>query len=397
MRTAAIGAITFLAAFGQKQPTGTQTPIVSEVVSHVYKPVPLEPTDERVGQLKLPKGFQVEKFAVGLKNPRMIAVADDGSVYVTEPKPGQVTVLRDTNHDGRADGQEVAAKLASAHGIAIRENRVYVVTVKEIFAADREADGTLGLLRPIVRNLPDGGQHGNRTIAFGPDGMMYVSIGSTCNACDETNPEHAAIIRMKPDGSGREVFATGLRNTVGFGWHPVSGALWGMDHGVDWLGDEAPEEELNLLAQGADYGWPKQSGFGKPVPSQIEPAEKGSSADRELRARGPVLGYKAHAAPMQMVFYTGSQFPENYRNDAFVAMRGSWNSRPPVGYEVVRIQFENGRAAKFEPFLRGFLTEMGGGKWGQFGRPTGLAMMKDGSLLVSDDTNGVIYRISYKR
>jgi glucose/arabinose dehydrogenase len=224
--------------------------------------------------------------------------------------------------------------------------------------------------------------------------MLYLTVGSTCNCCIEKNPENATILRVQPDGSRRKIFARGLRNTIGFGWHPKTQEMWGMDHGSDWLGPDTPPEELNKLEEGRDYGWPFVYGDRQVIPGWESHPKFGNLKRYAARTTPPVLGYQAHSSPIQMVFYTASQFPEEYRNDAFVAMRGSWNRKPPIGYEVVRIKFDKeGRPVAFQKFLTGFLIE--GGR-AFFGRLAGLAVAKDGSLLVGDDTNGVIYRVSYQ-
>jgi glucose/arabinose dehydrogenase len=366
-----------------------ERPIDVRLVTHVYRPAGLEPTDARVAQLRVPPGFRVQKFAEGLENPRILAVAGDGTVYVTRREQGDVVMLRDTNNDGRADARRVVAKREGMHGIAIRGERVYLATIKEVFVTDRKADGSFGPLKAIVTDLPDGGQHPNRTIGVGPDNMLYISVGSSCNACDEPNPEHATMLRTGLNGGKREIYARGLRNTVGFGWHPESREFWGLDHGTDWLGDFEQKEELNRIVEGAHYGWPKVHEFGK-----INPKEFPEQVDVK-KYTDPVLLYTAHAAPMQMVFYRGEQFPAEYRTDAFATMRGSWNRRPPDGYEVVRIRFKNSQPVSIEPFVVGFLVHEGGDVWKQFGRPVGIAVAGDGSLLFTDDTHGVIYRVSY--
>lgn len=174
----------------------------------------------------MPGGFKVTAFATALKNPRMLVVAPDGTIYVSRRDQGDVVMLKDRNGDGVADdGGVIVANRPNAHGLAIRDGKLYIATVKEIFVADILADGLLGPLSMIVGDLPDGGQHPNRTMAFGPDGMLYVSIGSSCNACSESNPESAAILRVSPDGKSRTIFASHLRNTIGFDWHPVTGEL----------------------------------------------------------------------------------------------------------------------------------------------------------------------------
>jgi glucose/arabinose dehydrogenase len=362
-----------------------------EVVGHVLKPVPAEAPN----RLTVPDGFTVARFAQALGKPRMLAVAADGSVYVTRREPGDCVLLRDRNDDGKADDVTVVAKKSGLHGIAIHHDRIYFATVKEVFVADRMADGSVGELKPIITDLPDGGQHPNRTLGVGPDGRLYISVGSTCNACTETNRESAAMLRTRLDGSEREVLASGLRNTIGFAWHPGTKELWGWDHGIDWLGDDQQGEEFNLLVHGARYGWPYVFAKSRQNPADEPPG--GISREEWTRmSREPVLLYTAHAAPMQMLFYTGDQFPEEYRNDVFVAMHGSWNRKPPSGYEVVRVRFKNNKPVQVEPFLSGFLGQERG-RWTHSGRPTGLAIAADGALLVSDDALGAIYRISCPR
>lgn len=371
-----------------------KAPIVREVQAHVYRPTPLPATSARVAALQAPPGFAVAKWAEGMENPRMIAVAPDGTTYVSQRKPGNVLMLRDTDGDGKADVKRVVARREMAHGLALRGNKLYLVTVNEVLVAERKGDGTLGPLRVLVDDLPEAGQHPNRTLAFGPDGYLYVSVGSSCNACDETSQEYATILRMRPDGSDRTIHASGLRNTIGFGWHPATRELWGLDHGIDWLGDDEQQEELNRIEAGRRYGWPYVYGEGKQNPAD-SPPEPFTYATWAKTSREPVLQYTAHSAPLQMTFYTGNSFPAEYRGDAFVAMRGSWNRLPPSGYEVARVVFDpQGRPERIEPFVKGWLVEEGG-QFAHFGRLAGCAMLPDGSLLVGDDENGVLYRIRY--
>ena len=245
----------------------------------------------------------------------------------------------------------------------------------------------------IISDLPDSGQHPNRTIAAGPDGMLYISVGSTCNACNESNPESATMLRASPDGKTRAIFASGLRNTIGFDWHPTTGVLWGMDNGIDYLGDEAQPEELNKIEYGKQYGWPHI--WGKDgVNPQSTPVGEITKEQWKASSVPMVLGYDAHAAPMQLAFNRGGgAFPAEYAGDAFLTFRGSWNRKKPSGYNVVRIRFENGEAKSIEPFLTSFLTD---GDNTHFARPMGLAFANDGSLLMADDANGVLYRIAYE-
>lgn len=392
---AAVGGILLLgsALLGQaQQQKGAQV----KVEGHFYETAKLEPKDEYLAALKMPAGFRLNKFAE-LSNPRVIAVADDGTVYATQREPGTLTMLRDQDGDGVAETQKVIVERKQLHGVAVQGNKIYLVTVKEVITADRKPDGTLGELRTIINDLPDGGQHPNRTLAIGPDGMLYITVGSTCNACKETNDENATVLRARADGTERKIFASGLRNTIGFGWHPASRRLFGFDHGIDWLGDEDQPEELNEIIEGARYGWPYVYANSKIYPHGQPPPGFTKEGWAKL-SKEPLAFYTPHAAPMQMAFYTGNQFPAEYRNDAFVTMRGSWNRNPPSGYEIARVRFDkNGQPSKIEAFISGFLIKGGApdGKDGHIARLVGLAVARDGALLVSDDNNNTIYRIAY--
>jgi len=385
---AAASLMCLASAVSAQQGDGTNVSIPSTI----FKPAKVEATPARIAALKAPPGFSVTAFATGLKNARILAVALNGDVYLSRRDQGDVLLLRDANGDGKADGAPITvASRAGAHGLAIRDNKLYLVTVKELFVADILGDGRLGELKLLVGDLPDSGQHPNRTIAFGPDGMLYLSVGSTCNVCNESNPENATILRITPDGQQRTIFATGLRNTIGFGWQPQTGELWGFDHGIDFLGDEQQKEEVNKIELGKMYGWPHVYGAGEIYP-QSTPVGDITKEQWKARSTPMVVGWNAHAAPMQLVFYTGAAFPQEYRGDAFVTMRGSWNRAKPSGYEIVRVRFTNGQATSVEPFVTGFLTD--GGKT-HIARPVGLATAKDGALLMADDANGVIYRVAY--
>ncbi len=383
-------ATTAILSFCADSPSFAEAPKETSIQAHVVKPAKAAPD---IGQLKLPDGFEAEIFAKGLVNPRMLAVAGDGTVYVTRRDIGDVLMLRDSDGDGKADVTQTVASRPQMHGIAIAGDTIYLATVESVYSADIKRDGTLGELREIIDDLPDSGQHPNRTLAVGPDGMLYISVGSTCNACDESSPESATILRARSDGSFRTIFASGLRNTIGFGFHPDTKTIWGMDHGIDWLGDDDQPEELNRIEQGKKYGWPYIYAEGKENP-QDEPPGEITMDEWKRSSENPVVTYTAHAAPMQMAFYAGKQFPAEYRGDAFIAMRGSWNRRPPSGYEVVRIRFENGEAKAIEPFLTGFLQEKDGA-FAQSARLAGVAIAADGALLVADDENGVIYRVAF--
>ena len=389
--------------FGFATAASTQTPdplTDFQIIGRVYEPQAVSPTDERIAQVRVPSGTQLHRFAEGLYNPRIIAVADDGTVYVSQRTPGNLVMLKDIDRDGVVDVQRVVARIADLHGIAIRDGILYLVDVHRVYASRLRADGSLEPLRVVTRGLPDAGQHPNRTLAFGPDGALYLSIGSTCNACDEPNPENATLVRIDVDTGQREIVASGLRNTIGFGWHPDSGRLFGMDQGIDWLGDDEQVEELNEIKEGRKYGWPFIYGDGKFNP-QDEPLQV-TQQEWAAQSTPPVAGYTAHAAAMQMRFLTTGP----WRNSALMAMHGSWNRKPASGYEVVRAAFSaGGDFIGFEPFVGSFLVPQvkpgpnlpGSQPWppdGYLARPVGVAQGADGAVLIGDDMNNVIYRLA---
>jgi glucose/arabinose dehydrogenase len=322
----------------------------------------------------------------------MLAV-HSSHVYVTRPESDDVVMLTDANQDGSAESSLTAiAGLDNVHGIAFHEDSVYLATVTAVYEAAVNPDGTFAAPNVIVEDLPEGGQHPYRTLGIGPDNRLYISVGSSCDACEETNDDYATILRTELDGSARAVFASGLRNTLGFGWHPSTAQLWGVDQGSDWRGDDLPPEELNQIVQDGDYGWPYCFSRGVVDPVIDDPAN-GTKASYCADTRGPALELQAHGSPLQMAFYTGTMFPTEYRSDAFLALHGSWNRFPPTGYKVVRVRFDaEGTPMAFDDFLTGFLLEDGSA---QFGRPTGVAIAPDGALLIGDDDNGVVYRVSF--
>ncbi|MET0552530.1 MAG: PQQ-dependent sugar dehydrogenase [Vicinamibacteria bacterium] len=375
--------------------TGASAQMVSKdgIQANIVRPPTVPATPERVASLKVGPGFRVQVFADGLGKARMLAVGPKGDVYLTRREPGDLWRLRDADGDGRAEVKEKILELPALHGIAFHGGRAYLATPDAVLTAEVKADGTLGTPRSIARLDAGGGPHDKRTLAVGPDGRLYVSVGSTCNACVEKQPHNATMLVMDTEGGGLRVFASGLRNTVGFDWHPGTKALWGMDHGIDWLGDDLQPEELNRIEDGKRYGWPYAYGDGRVNPSIDAP----QGTTKEEWAKGSekmVAGYTAHAAPLAFAFYRGSAFPERFRNGAFVTFRGSWNRKPPSGYEIVFLPFDAaGNPGAFEPFLSGFLVPEKG-EPAQFGRPTGLAVAADGSLLFADDENGVVYRVA---
>jgi glucose/arabinose dehydrogenase len=356
----------------------------------VFRPDEVAPPADAIARLSVPSGFALNVFADDLEHARMLAPLGD-AVYVTRPEQGDVLRLVDDDGDGVSDQRTTAVSgLTLVHGIVFRGADVYLATPTEVYQATVAPDGTFTNPTAIIDDLPDGGQHPLRTLGIGPDDALYISVGSSCDACDESNPEHATILRAALDGSSRTTFASGLRNTIGFGWHPETSVLWGMDHGSDWRGNDLPPEELNRIEQGNDYGWPYCFGERQVDPVIQDPPDTTKAAYCAETA-SPVLQTQAHNAPIGFSFYTGSAFPSEYQGDAFVALRGSWNRFPPTGYKIARVVFEGGEPQRFEDFVTGFLSADG---TTTFARPAGIAVASDGALLFTDDSNGVIYRVS---
>lgn len=347
--------------------------------------------ESMLGRIKVPSGFVVTVAASGLGKPRMLAFSDKGHLYVTRRDQGDVLQLIDDDKDGKFDQlHTVVTKFPGVHGIAFHENFIYLISNRELKRAQLNGDGSVGEPELLIKDLPDGGQHGNRTIAFGPDGMLYISIGSDCNDCNESNPEHATMVVAKPDGSSRRIFARGLRNTIGMDWHPQTHELWGADNGTDWRGDDIPPEELNQIKDGAHYGWPFV--YGKRVPDETREEPAGTTKKQFAMTTEPsVLDFPAHSAPINLIFLAkATGYPRDYQDDALISFHGSWNKKEPDGYKVIRVRFENGKPTGTEDFLSGFLSADGKTR---FGRPAGLTTSPDGNVYMSDDVNGIIYCI----
>ncbi|QNE32943.1 YbhB/YbcL family Raf kinase inhibitor-like protein [Sphingomonas sp. NBWT7] len=364
-----------------------------KVEAFFHELTPQKPGPDFASTLKLPRGYRASVWGSGLGNTRIMAVAPDGSVYVSRRSEADIIRLVDANRDGRADGPPtVIVNRPGLHGLTIHDGMLYFMTVREVFRAPLRPDGSIGAVETLIDDLPDGGQHLNRTLAVGPDKMLYISAGSTCNACDESSQENATLIRASLDGKSRRIWASGLRNTIGFGWHPRTGELWGWDQGIDWLGNDLQREEVNRLEAGKRYGWPYVFEDGKLNP-QDEPPGGITGAKWAAASTNPVLTHVAHSAGMQMAFHPGGGFGPDAGGDAFVALRGSWNRKPASGYELARVRFDaSGQATRIEPFVTGFMSRDGNS---HYGRPCGVAVMADGSILLSDDANGIIYRITY--
>ena len=330
---------------------------------------------------RVPEGFHIQLFARDLHHPRMLLSLDDGTLLVSRPDLNDVVALRDRDGDGVADTIRTAVSgVERAHGLAMRGRTLYVAGVKKIVAAERLPDGTFGAPREVIANLPDGGQHPHRTIAFGPDGRLYVSVGSSCNDCLESHPEHATLLQADADGMNRRVYARGLRSMIGFDWHPETGELWGSDAGSERRGGALPPEELNRIGDGLHYGWPLC--FGKAVEDATHANPDGMSRAKFCGvSEASALELPAQSAPAAFVFYRGEQFPPEFRGDAFSV----WSGSPAVKEtKVVRIRYRDGRPAAVEDFLTAAA-----------GRLSGASVGRDGALYVSDAANGVVYRVTH--
>jgi glucose/arabinose dehydrogenase len=335
-------------------------------------------------KVKLPPGFEIRVFADNVPNARSMALGPDGVLFVGT-RTDKVYAVR-YQGDKATQVRTIASGLNMPNGVAFRDDALFVAEVSRILRFDRIAARLDSPPRPVVvtDRFPGDRGHGWKFIRFGPDGWLYVPVGAPCNICERNPDRYALISRIRPDGSGYEVFARGIRNSVGFDWHPRTKELWFTDNGRDWLGDDLPADELNHAPRpGMHFGFPY--------------CHQGDVPDPEFGRRGcadftpPVVKLGPHVAALGMRFYTGRQFPAEYRDNIFVAEHGSWNRSKKVGYRIARIVVEGGRAMRHEVFAEGWLQ--GQSAWG---RPVDLQVMPDGSLLVSDDEAGVIYRISYK-
>jgi len=337
--------------------------------------------------VSLPPGFGISTFAQGLRDPRMMALGPDGQLYVAERGAGRIVRLPDRDGDGVADDVEVVAEgLDAPSSMAFyQDGSLYAGETKRVLRLSAPDErGVFQEQETIVDGLPSGG-HDTRTVLFSPDwSALFVSIGSSCNVCVEEDARRATIMRYNPDGSGGQVYAQGLRNAVGITFRPGTMELWATDNGRDWLGEDQPPETVYHVREGDNAGWPYcHSG-------RIVDPDFGSPTACE-GVVAPAVEMQAHSAPLGLTFCTGTQFPEEYRGDLFVAFHGSWNRAVPTGYKVVRIPIQDGQASQAQDFATGWLRANGS----QWGRPVDVLTGADGSLFVSDDGGGSIYRIFY--
>ncbi|MEM7551010.1 MAG: sorbosone dehydrogenase family protein [Bacteroidota bacterium] len=339
--------------------------------------------------IQLPDGFKIDIFAE-VENARSMAMSPNGTIFVGNRQSDKVYALQDTDQDGKADQKFIIDEgLRSPNGVAFRNGDLYVAEISRILKYPAIEENLDTPPEPVVikDDYPKDGHHGWKFIAFGPDDRLYVPVGAPCNICESANEVYASITSIKPDGSDMKVFAEGVRNTVGFTWHPETGDMWFTDNGRDWLGNDFPPCELNIASKaGNHYGYPYCHG--------------GDIADPEFGGKFPCSDFQKparnlgpHVAPLGLRFYTGNMFPSEYSGDLIIAEHGSWNRDSKIGYRLMHVNVENGKATSYEPFAEGWLNDKTQDSWG---RPVDVLMLPDGSMLVSDDFADVVYRITYE-
>ena len=339
-----------------------------------------------VSKINLPPGFSVQIWATGLPGGRAMARGDQGKIYVGTRIIGRVYEV--TDNGDRRSVRVVVDKLTQPAGVAFANGSLYVMAIGKVLRFDGIESNPNAQAVDLTDkfNLPPAQHHQWKYIAFGPDKKLYVPFGAPCNIC-EPEQQYAQIRRYNPDGSGMEVLARGIRNSVGFDWHPKTGELWFTDHGRDWMGDDTPQDELNRISKsGLNFGFPYCHAEG--VPDQdIKRADPCKDVTKPVALMGP------HAAAMGVLFYTGNMFPAQYKDTMFVARRGSWNRTKMAGFDVINVRASpDGKNAKVIPFMTGFMDPKENTFWG---RPVYLLQMPDGALLVSEEQTGTIFRVSY--
>jgi glucose/arabinose dehydrogenase len=339
-------------------------------------------------QLQAPPGWTVSMFATGLPSARMMAATASGDVIVAQPRGGLVVLLeRDADGDGRSDGRRTLfSGLERPNGVDLHDGWLYVAEATQVSRVrfDATARSVEGALRPVVTGLGGDGNHWRKTARIGPDGQLYVGLGSTCNVCIEKDPQRATMRVYAADGSGGREFATGLRNPTGFDWAPWDDALYATENGRDLMGDDIPPDELNRIEDGAFYGWPFVHGDG------IVDPEYGKGAEARIAAsRKPTHAFRAHNAPLGVRFLRHPARGAAYERAALAALHGSWNRSVPDGYAVVSLHWDADGKVTERPFLAGFR-----GPRGLIGRPVDVVEGPEGAVYVSDDYAGVIYRVT---
>lgn len=338
-------------------------------------------------RIEMPSGLSLSAFASKLPGARALLVTTTGDLLVSLPHKGKIVLLKqDSNNDGVSDGRiELMNKLNLPHGMTFYQDWLYIAETNAIgrIRFNAKTRQTIGDYQKIITGLPKGGNHWSRSIDFGPDGMLYVSIGSSCNVCEEEDPRRAAMLRFSPEGTDAEVYATGLRNTVGFDWQSSTGILYGADNGRDFLGDNFPPCELNRIEQGKFYGWPYLNG------NQVPDPDYGShNPNRQRNSIPPVHEFGAHTAPLSLVFIKNERLRAIMHGSALVTLHGSWNRSNKSGYKIVALTFNPDQRITEHDFISGFELNDD-----VIGRPVDIAEAPDGSLYISDDFSGSIYRL----
>ena len=341
-----------------------------------------------VPRITVPPGFRVTTFTSAVPGARSLTLGPKGTVFVGT-QSGSVYAVVDPDHDGAADQVFTIAKgLDMPNGVAVRQGALYVAEVSRVRRYDAIEDHLEAPPAPVtvIDGLPGEHHHGWKFIAFGPDDLLYLPVGAPCNVCESSDARFASILRFRPDGTPVDTMARGVRNTVGFDWEPGSGTLWFTDNGRDLLGDDVPPDELNRApVAGRHYGFPACH-----AGTIVDPV---FAKGRDCRMfEPPAIALGPHVAAIGMRFYRGTMFPPEYRGQVFIAEHGSWNRSHKVGYRVSLVRVKDGQAVSYEPFAEGWLQ--GEQAWG---RPADVQELPDGSLLVSDEKSGAIYRITYTR
>jgi glucose/arabinose dehydrogenase len=348
---------------------------------------------QKVDGITLPPGFKIEVYADNVPGSRSLALSPSGVLFVgTRDADGKVYAVLDRNKDNIADDVKVIAQgLNSPNGVALRDKALYVAEINRISRYDNIESQLDKPPKPVVifDKLPSDTHHGWKYIAFGPDGWLYVPVGAPCNVCLKQDPRYASLMRVNLETGQSEVYAHGIRNTVGFSWHPTTHHLWFTDNGRDWLGDNSPPDELNEAPKaGMHFGFPFCH-----AGTILDPEFGKGHTCKEYTP--PVVKLGPHVAALGLKFYTGSMFPAQYKGRIFIAEHGSWNRTTPLGYRVTMVSFPPGQPPQYEVFAQGWLNKGFLGVSRPFGRPVDVLVMPDGALLVSDDLSGRIYRISY--
>jgi glucose/arabinose dehydrogenase len=363
-----------------RPPTLAASPLAPNAPKLTVTPVDQVP----VGKLTLPAGFKAEIFASGMPGARMMALGTNGTLFIGTRTIGRVYAVA---KDGKTF--TIASGLTDPNGVAFKDGALYVLAINKVLRFDGIESKLDAPPTPVdltaAFDLPSETHHGWKFASFGPDGKLYMQVGAPCNICKPDENRHALLLRFNPDGSGREIVARGIRNSVGQAFHPVTGQLWFTNNGRDWAGEDEPQDTLGVVQKlGEHFGFPY--------------CHMGSMQDPDVQGRQcsefsqPALLLGAHVAALGIRFYTGDMFPAEFKNTMFIARHGSWNRTQRVGYDVINVTLDAAGKPSMRPFMGGLLA---GNSY--LGRPTDVQQMPDGSLLVSDEQNGAIYRITYTK